>query len=54
MHDYERAGLLPRAVDVEDSVGQLNTCYEFVRVADDGSRFVPYEPSLRCGARLDR
>jgi branched-chain amino acid transport system substrate-binding protein len=50
--NYDGSGLLPRPVDFEDTFDNISPCYEFIRVADDGRSFVPYEPSLRCGVRI--
>ncbi|ADP80821.1 ABC transporter substrate-binding protein [Pseudofrankia inefficax] len=53
VHDYDGGGLLPGPVDFTTNLGQLNTCFDFVRTADDGRSFVPLKPSLVCGRRLN-
>jgi branched-chain amino acid transport system substrate-binding protein len=53
VHNYDGDGLLPAPVDFATNRGLLSECYDFVRVSDDGSRFVPLEPATRCGTRLD-
>lgn len=52
VHDYDGGGLLPRPVDFSTNLGRLNTCFEFARISDDGRRYIPLQPSLRCGNRL--
>ncbi|WP_250282562.1 ABC transporter substrate-binding protein [Frankia sp. CiP1_Cm_nod2] len=49
VHDYSADGLLPRPIDLTTNFEQLGDCFTFVQVSDDGSRFVPLEPSPRCG-----
>ncbi|WP_232294973.1 ABC transporter substrate-binding protein [Parafrankia sp. EUN1f] len=53
VHDYDGGGLLPQKVDFATNRGRLSNCYAFVRVSDDGSRFVPLQPALRCGKSID-
>ncbi|WP_131747340.1 ABC transporter substrate-binding protein [Frankia sp. Cppng1_Ct_nod] len=49
--DYSADGLLPVALDMTRSFGQMNTCFTFVKVSDDGTRFGS-EPTARCGHRI--
>ncbi|MBL7487638.1 ABC transporter substrate-binding protein [Frankia sp. AgB1.9] len=52
VRDYDGGGLLPHSVDFAVNRGQLSSCWDFVRVSDDGSRFIPLQPVARCGNPL--
>ncbi|WP_238429306.1 ABC transporter substrate-binding protein [Frankia nepalensis] len=52
VHDYHGDGLLPHPIDFATNRGHLSGCYDFVRVSEDGSRFVPLQPVSRCGEPL--
>nr|WP_237702733.1 MULTISPECIES: ABC transporter substrate-binding protein [Protofrankia] len=46
---YDGGGLLPAPIDLATNRGKAANCYDFVRVSDDGSRFLPLDPVVRCG-----
>ncbi|WP_311445650.1 ABC transporter substrate-binding protein [Frankia nepalensis] len=49
IHNYDADGLLPGPVDLATNRGMSSNCFAFVRVSDDGRRFVPLQPMARCG-----
>ena len=53
VHDFNGGGLLTSPVDLTTSFGRLTTCYSFVKVSDQGTRFVPVGNGPLCGHALE-
>lgn len=52
VRNYDGGGLLPAPVDLTTNRNQITGCYSFVQVSQDGTRYVPMQPTTRCGGSV--
>ncbi len=51
--DYDADGMMVNKINYATDQGQLDRCFDFVRVAAGGDRFEVVSPQPLCGQRFD-